>query len=170
MRNDNKITAIYPLRPSERPQSMTSSQRQQEGVIPLFDDPVNHMNGKPKCTISIRDWDGKCKNCSRDYNLEDWYYDLTLSIIINQYRVQPNKKDIVQCVKFYNDGEYEILYTEYAEAVETDQYIDDDPVIKQLRDTQKSIVDKAGQFDNVVLEQNPILITRFTELVDQAFQ
>ena len=60
-------------------------------MIPLFDDPVNHMNGKPKCTISIRDWDGKCKNCSRDCkkyilfidNLEDWYYDLTLSIIIN---------------------------------------------------------------------------------------
>lgn len=42
-----------------------------------------------------------------------WYYDLTLAMIIMQFKNNPNKRDIIECVKFYDDGEYEILYTEY---------------------------------------------------------
>lgn len=57
---------------------------------------------------------------------------MTLNFIINQYRYVPNKRDIVQCVKFYNDGEHEILYTEFAEANDTDLYIENDPIIKSL--------------------------------------
>lgn len=48
--------------------------------------------------------------------LKEWYYDLSLAMIIMQFRNNQNKKDIIECVKYYDDGEYEILYTDYLEA------------------------------------------------------
>ena len=65
-------------------------------------------------------------------------------MIIMQFKNNPNKRDIIECVKFYDDGEYEILYTEYQEAVDTDQYLVNDPIIDELIKVQREIVDKIG--------------------------
>lgn len=53
-------------------------------------------------------------------------------MVIMYFKNNQNKRDIIECVKFYSDGEYEILYTEYDEAVETDKYLDNDPIIDGL--------------------------------------
>lgn len=107
----------------------------------LFENPINHDGGTPKCTIQLSEWPTSsicpiCKKKGTQASIlvpeNDWYFDMTLNFIINQYRYVPNKRDIVQCVKFYNDGEHEILYTEFAEANDTDLYIENDPIIKSL--------------------------------------
>ncbi|CAD8124163.1 unnamed protein product [Paramecium sonneborni] len=168
----NQKSIIYPLR-KPKPTVITNSMfRNQPLKGELFFDPINHEGGFPLCTISMADYkeDGTCQQCNKKFPLKQWYYDLTLATIIMQFRNNQNKRDIIECVKYYDDGEYEILYTDYQEAIETDQYLIDDPIIDELINVQKQVSQKVGGNQNVILEQSPDLIENFTKIIESALQ
>ncbi|CAD8099632.1 unnamed protein product [Paramecium primaurelia] len=168
----NQKSIIYPLRKPKPVQNNQSVFRNQPTKGDLFFDPINHDGGYPLCTMSMADYkeDGTCPNCNKKFPLNQWYYDLSLAMIIMQFRNNQNKKDIIECVKYYDDGEYEILYTDYQEAQETDQYLNNDPIIDELIGVQKEILQRVGNNQNVILEQSPDLIENFTKIIESALK